>query len=327
MTNRVEDIFAKQLHERRKRLEEATARTGKSEELSHLLRDVDRALDKIDNGTYALCEICKESIEPERLTADPLVRYCLDHLTSTEQRALEMDLELARQIQTGLLPKKDLFLPGWENAYHYEPSGPVSGDYCDIIVSNAEDGTFFFVVGDVTGKGIAASILMSQLHATFRALSATGLPLNQLMERANRIFCEASLITHFATLVCGVADSDGEIEISNAGHCLPLALRSEWVDRFPSSGLPLGITCEGKYSTEKTHIGHGEMLLIYTDGLSESMSGTGERYGDERAAKLLKSRGSIPPSKLISAYLDDLNAFSSDRRRSDDLTMLALRRL
>ncbi|MCL4539562.1 MAG: SpoIIE family protein phosphatase [Bacteroidetes bacterium] len=327
MTSQIEGIFARQLHERRKRLEEAAARSGRSEELTHLLRDVDRALDKINNGTYGLCEICKDSIEPERLTADPLIRYCLDHLTSTEQRALEMDLELARQIQTGLLPRKEILLPGWENAYHYEPSGPVSGDYCDIIVPKGSDDTFFFIVGDITGKGIAASILMSQLHATFRALAATGLPLHQLMGRANRIFCEASLITHFATLVCGLANSDGNVEISNAGHCLPLVLRSEGVDRFPSSGLPLGITCDGKYTTERSHLKHGEMLLLYTDGLSESTGNTGERYGDDRVVDILKSEGSTLPSRLIAAYLEDLNSFASNRQRSDDLTLLALRKV
>ncbi len=326
MAAQLDGIFANQLHERRRKLEEATTRTGKSDELTRLMRDVDRALEKIDKGTYGLCEICKDSIEPDRLTANPLVRYCLDHLTSTEQHALESDLELARQIQTGLLPKRELVLRGWENAFHYEPSGPVSGDYCDIILPNGGDGNFYFIVGDVTGKGIAASILMSQLHATFRALTATDLPLSELMERANRIFCEASLITHFATLVCGVANLNGDVEISNAGHCRPLVLRGTELETVPPSGLPLGIACDAKYSTSKLKLRQGELLFVYTDGLSESVGKGGDRYGDERVSNLLRSGGATTPGELIARYLSDLDGFSCYGRRSDDLTLLVLRR-
>lgn len=327
MATQIEDIFSTQLHERRKRLQQVADVQKPSDELNRLLRDVDRALEKITNGTFGLCEICKESIEPDRLTADPLVRYCLDHLTSSEQKALERDLELARQIQAGLLPKKGLALPGWQNAYHYEPSGPVSGDYLDIIGSNADDGSFFFVVGDVTGKGIAASILMSQLHATFRALTVTGLPLNELMERANHIFCEASLITHFATLVCGLANRDGEVELCNAGHCLPLTFQGDRVDTFPSSGLPLGIACDAKYTTETIQLRHGDGLVIYTDGLSESMDESGKQYGEERILNLLKSKRALSPAELVSAYLSDLNSFAPRKPRFDDLTLMALRRI
>ncbi len=327
MTTQIENIFATQLHERRKKLEEAATGRRQSDELNRLLRDVDRALEKITDGTFGLCEICKESIEPERLTADPLIRYCLDHLTSSEQKALEHDLELARQIQAGLLPKKGTVLPGWLNAYHYEPSGPVSGDYLDIIVPKADDDSFYFVVGDVTGKGIAASILMSQLHATFRALAVTGLPLNELMERANHIFCEASLITHFATLVCGLANREGDIEICNAGHCLPLAFRGNRVDTLPPSGLPLGIACDTKYTTETIQLGHGDGLVVYTDGLSESTDRSGKLYGEERILNLLKSKRSLPPTELISAYLDDLSSFAPQKPRSDDMTLMALQRV
>lgn len=326
MTTQVENIFATQLNERKKRLQEAAAAQRPSDELSRLLKEVDRALEKITDGTYGLCEICKESIEPERLTADPLIRYCLDHLTTSEQKALERDIELAHQIQAGLLPKQGTVLSGWMNAFHYEPSGPVSGDYLDIIVPKDGNDFFYFVVGDVTGKGIAASILMSQLHATFRALALTGLPLNELMARANHIFCEASLITHFATLVCGLANQDGEIEICNAGHCLPLAFRGNRLDTLPSSGLPLGIACDATYTTETIQLGHGDGLIVYTDGLSESTDASGQQYGEERILNLLKSNVSLSPTELVSAYMSDLNSFASRQGRTDDLTIMALQR-
>ena len=87
----------------------------------------------MDEGTYGICDVCHGSVEKDRLIADPLVRLCLDHLTSEEQRALERDLELAAQVQRGLLPKSDVRYRDWRVHYLYRPAGIVSGDYCDLI--------------------------------------------------------------------------------------------------------------------------------------------------------------------------------------------------
>jgi len=125
------------------------------------------------------------------------------------QRAeLQRDLDLASQVQRNLLPQAGLRARGWETSYHYAPVGPVSGDYCDLIPS---DGQLFFVLGDVSGKGVAASILMTQLHALFRSLTAVALPLGQIVTQANRVFCESALAGQYATLMCGQAKPSGEV--------------------------------------------------------------------------------------------------------------------
>lgn len=111
--------------------------------------------------------------------------------------------------------KSGLRAGGWETSFHYEPVGPVSGDYCDLIPS---DGQLFFVLGDVSGKGVAASMLMTQLHALFRSLTKMALPLGQMVSQANRVFCESALAGQYATVVCGQAKPTGEVEIHNAGH-------------------------------------------------------------------------------------------------------------
>ncbi len=319
-------MFVQQLEERREKLQDAASRAIDPRQLNDLLRDVDLALEKISAGTYGLCETCREPIESERLASDPLTRYCIDHLSEREQHALERDIELAGQIQAGLLPKKSLDLPGWESAYHYEASGRVSGDYCDLIVPAEDADSFYFIVGDVSGKGIAASMLMSQLHAMFRTLTGTGLSLVQLMERTNKLFCEASLTTHFATLVCGLAHADGEVEFINAGHCFPLVLRSNGVERMLSSGLPLGITCDGKYEIRRTRLRSRESVLLYTDGLTESERSPGELYGEERILRLLAKQHDLSPSNLIAACVADLNAFSGRAKSADDLTIMAVRK-
>jgi len=166
-----------QLEDRKRRLEAAIALAPHKAGLAGLLREVDSALERMDKGSYGLCEECHEPVEQDRLMADPLVRYCLDHLTGPERAALQRDLDLASAVQRNLLPQKGLRAGGWETCYHYAPVGPVSGDYCDLIPS---DGQLFFVLGDVSGKGVAASMLMTQLHALFRSLTGMALPLGNM---------------------------------------------------------------------------------------------------------------------------------------------------
>ena len=217
-------IFRDQLLERRQKLETAAVTLGQPDEVTRLLQEVDAALGRMNAGTYGLCATCHDPIEPDRLLANPLTEFCLDHLTPVEQRALQQDLDLASRIQRELLPKPDVQLDGWDMAYHYQPAGPVSGDYCDLIPGNA--GEMYFLIGDVAGKGVAAAMLMSHLSALLRTLITVGLPLSQLVERASRVFCESTLPGHYATLVCARASSSGEIEICNAGHPPPLLIRS-----------------------------------------------------------------------------------------------------
>ncbi len=318
-------MFAERLSERKRRLEDVVSRSDNPDDIRQLLQDVDRALDKIGKGTYGLCEKCSEPIEMDRLNVDPLLRYCLDHLSASEQRALESDLNLARDIQTGLLPKKGIALPGWQSAFHYEPLGPVSGDYCDIILNEAQD-SFFFIVGDVTGKGVAASILMSQLHAMFRTLAQSGFPLSEIMGRANRIFCEASLSTHFATLVCGLATQNGNVEICNAGHCYPIVVRKNSIETVSSTGLPLGVACDSKFTTTALTLGRNDRIVVYTDGLSESTDKTGEQYGEARLKTLLRTSQVSFASEVLTTSLGDLRNFLGNVKGDDDLTVLVLQK-
>ena len=182
---------------RRREIERAIASSGGGRSLEDLLDDVLAALDRLDKGTYGICEVCQEPIEMERLVADPFIRLCLAHLTPDQQQALEEDLAVAAEIQRGLLPEQGVSTLGWDVSYHYEAAGPVSGDYCDIL---AYGGSLYFLVGDVSGKGVSAALLMTHLHATFRALVSQSLPLEKIMEQASRMFCESTLPTHFATL-------------------------------------------------------------------------------------------------------------------------------
>src|SRR5262245_22347766 len=128
-----EFLLQQRLQERRQKLDSSIQLVKDKAPLLRLLDEVDQALERMNSGAYGICDVCHEPIEKERLLSDPLVRNCLDHLTPNQQRALAEDLDLARRIQSELLPQRDLRWNGWEVSHHYEPAGSVSGDYCDLL--------------------------------------------------------------------------------------------------------------------------------------------------------------------------------------------------
>jgi phosphoserine phosphatase RsbU/P len=325
--NITENFLRDQLLDRRHRLEAVLPGSPEHAQLTQLLSEVDSALERIDNGSYGICEACQEPVEKDRLLSDPLVRYCLDHLNEAGRRALEQDLELAAQMQRALLPEPNLRRDGWEIHYHYAPHGPVSGDYCDVIVPEDDSDHFFFALGDAAGKGVAASMLMAHLHAIFRTLTASQLPVHHMVERAGRIFRESTMSPYYATLVYGRAKPSGEIEITNAGHCNPWLIRNGKVTPLEAGGLPLGLFSEGQYATETVILCPGDSLFLYTDGMLESRSSTGEEFGDHRLAEAVIQNHSLPPGEFIEGCLNSLARFCAGERTSDDLTLMLIRRV
>lgn len=320
----IDNYLELQLLSRRDKLEQAAARSDAPARLQNLLAEVDRALAKLDDGSYGICETCHDSIECDRLLCDPLVRFCLDHLTSRERSALEQDLELAARVQHALLPKQDIDVSGWHVCYHYDPAGVVSGDYCDVI--DAADAGLYFMVGDVSGKGVAASMLMAHLHAMFRTLISVGFPLKSMLERASRVFSESTLPNQYATLVCGRAFPNGRIEISNAGHPSPLLIRSGEVTELECSGLPVGMFHTEDFPVSEFELQPGHGLVIYSDGVSEATDTSGAEYGIERIRNLICREQALDPSLLLSSWREDFTTFRCDAIKADDCTVFVLGR-
>jgi sigma-B regulation protein RsbU (phosphoserine phosphatase) len=315
------------LLERRERLEAVMASSRANESLRQLLNEVDSALERMEAGTYGICEACHETIEKDRLITDPLVRYCLDHLSTSQRRALEEDLELASQLQRGLLPPQNLAFAGWEVCHHYQPLGLVSGDYCDVVTHENESEDVYFALGDVSGKGVAACMLMSQLHAILRTLVASGLTVQALVERASRVFCQSTISSLFATLVLVRAGQSGQIEVCNAGHCPALLQHGGAVTELGATGVPLGLFCEGVYPTQNAEMARGDTLLLYTDGVSEARSATEAEYGAERLKELAASNPGLSAQALVAACINDLDGFRAGAPLLDDLTIMAIRRV
>jgi len=314
-----------QLLDRRRRL--GVPGLAGSEDVRTLIRDVDAALERLERGTHGLCEECDDPIEPERLLTDPLTRICLGCLSPEETRALERDLELASSVQAALLPAADVEIDGYRIHYDYRPLGPVSGDHCDVLPPAAPQEPWHFVLGDVSGKGVSASILMSHLHAIFRSLVPQRLPLAEVVQHANRLFTESTLPSSHATLVAGRLDRSGMLEICNAGHCPALLVHNGSVTRLNGSGFPLGFFSASTFETHRVRFEPGDLLFLYTDGLSESRNAGGEQYGPGRIERLLRGINGDAPDSVLRACLEDLDDFRGDTPRDDDLTVMAIRRV
>jgi phosphoserine phosphatase RsbU/P len=318
----VNALIHEQLLDRRGRLERAREQTGLEPDFTRLLNEVDAALARFDAGTYGLCEECHDPIEAERLLADPLVRFCLGDLTQKEINSIQYDLMLASEIQKGLLPRTDGLSDNWTADFVYQPAGIVSGDYVDFIERGGE---LFFILGDVSGKGMAASILMSNLHAMFRALVPLGLPLSELMERANHLFCESTLANQYATLICGKLNPRGEVEFVNAGHLAPIIVNHEDCIALESTGLPLGMFCDSSFVASGAKLKPGETLLLFSDGVTEANDHTGAEFGSERLMETLRAALGFDPTDLLNNCIDAVGKFRLNAEVNDDLTMLALK--
>jgi sigma-B regulation protein RsbU (phosphoserine phosphatase) len=153
-----------------------------------------------------------------------------------------------------------------------------------------------------------------------------GLPLRELVERASRVFCESTLPTHYATLVCGKAGPSGEVEVCNAGHPPPLLIGRGDILPIDPTGLPLGAFCDAEFATSRVRVEPGQAILLYTDGLSEARDASGRMYGTDRLQGLARGRQKNGPLDLIKTCLNDLADFRKEVPAGDDLTIMAVSR-
>lgn len=315
--------FRNELINWRERLEATARNSAESFELNGLLREVTSAIERLSrDDSYGVCQVCHDLIGQAAMNVDPLARNCLSCFTPEQLSELESDLERAWLVQGEFLPKQNLKFNGWEVSYHYEPAGPLSGDYCDLV--STDTGDLYFMIGDVSGKGVASSLLMSRLHAIFRSLIGAGLEVSQLVERANRIFADSTMRPYYATLVCGRAAANGDVEICNAGHCPPLLLQNGSVSSIAATGFPIGMFRQANYSAARVKLEKRDRLVLYTDGLSEARDGGNVEYGDHRLPGLLGNCQTLPARDLIGRLVSDVQEFCSGARPSDDLTLMAI---
>ncbi len=242
-----------------------------------------------------------------------------------QKEKLEHELKVARRIQESILPKEIPCLPGWEMAAHWQPAHAVSGDFYDFI--HFPDGRLALIVGDVTGKGVPAALVMATTRAILRATAQPGLNPGQVLERVNDQVCVDILPGMFVTCFYGILDSGtGALNFANAGHCLPLQVHQSEVVEPRATGMPLGLLEGMAYEEKAISLQDGDTLLLYSDGLIEAHNPQREMFDLPRVKTLLSSFTCGP--EIIGMLLSELAQFTGpDAEQEDDVTLVMIQKV
>ncbi len=245
-----------------------------------------------------------------------------------ERAALQRDLDLARELQKGLLP---LEFPPRESSpaidlfASLQPAKEVSGDLYDFFF--IEPGKLCFVVGDVSGKGIAAGIFMAMTRTLLRAIARPGLAPAEILSRLNAELCRDNEACLFVTMILGIADvGTGEIVCGLGGHNAPVHVTRRSAAFGPLGGAPLGLMPEAKFFEWRPQLAPGDALLVYTDGVPEALDASRELFTNERFLAALREIDASSPQGLVAGVDRAVAAFVGDAERSDDITLMALHR-
>jgi sigma-B regulation protein RsbU (phosphoserine phosphatase) len=243
-----------------------------------------------------------------------------------EKQKMEDELLIAKQIQRGLLPANLPMIPRCSIAAVNLSSKAVGGDYYDVIA--LPDGRFVIAIGDVSGKGAPASLLMANLQAAIRALVPLGLPLAELTKLVNDLLCDNTGGERFITFFWGILDVEaGSFRYVSAGHNPPMLFHPDGSrELLDKGGLILGIMKTiTPYEEGLVAFHPGDLLVLYTDGVSEAMSAGGEEWGEERLEALVRSRLGDSPEDAIDRIVEAVKEHSRNAPQSDDITMVVLR--
>jgi sigma-B regulation protein RsbU (phosphoserine phosphatase) len=290
-----------------------------------LVADIDEALQRFEHGTYGVCDVCRDHLETDHLEEDPLALSCREHPSPRELARIERDLTLARRVQRGLLPKPAGAVHGWNYQYLYRPAGDVGGDFVDVL-PNPKTGETLVLVGDVSGKGVAASMLMSSLLATVRSLSSVGLPPAELLSRVNALFHDTTAPSSYATLAAALLRPDGHADLYSAGHWPPILRRARALEPVTlDAGLPIGLFPDSRYAPTRVRLAPEDTLLFYTDGAIDEDNSAGEDVSRRRLGDALTG---APTGHALGALLDaclaDVTSARNGRPATDDLLFLAV---
>jgi sigma-B regulation protein RsbU (phosphoserine phosphatase) len=247
----------------------------------------------------------------------------------------QKELEAGRTVQEALKPERNPRVPGWSFWLFTRSANEVGGDLVDFI--RVEENRFGVALGDVAGKGLRAALLMAKLQATLRALVGDVTSLAGLGTKLNQIFSRDTIPTIFASLVYFEVQSDsetkpppaadsGRLRVLNAGHFPPLIVRGARVEKMERGGAALGILHSATFVEQRTELQKGDLLFVYSDGLTEARNEAGDYFGERRLLDLLPRLASLPPQEIGERVLSETNRFVGEAKRNDDLSIVILRR-
>lgn len=248
------------------------------------------------------------------------------HRQALEKERLEREMELAAEIQRRLLPERMPSLPGLEILGWSRPTRQVGGDYYGHLA--LQGGRIGLVVADVTGKGMPAALLVSTLHSAIHLLLERSAPADDTIAKLNQHIAESSGANKFITMLLVDVDPHGDrLGYLNAGHNPGLLLHASGeVEFLKASGLPLGLLRSATYSYRQVAHGPGDLLCLYSDGITECVSPTDEEFGEERLIQYLESSRQAPLAEVLHGLERAVTEFAAGRPQGDDQTVVLARR-
>ncbi len=242
-----------------------------------------------------------------------------------EKRKLEDEIALARHIQNSLLPSSPPRLPGMEIAVETRPCRQVGGDYFDFLTT--KKGDLGIAIGDISGKGMPAALLMSSLQASLRAEVENGHPIQDSMRLVNSLLFKSTSPEKFVTLFYGELNPHQRtLAYCNAGHNYPLLVHPTGrVDRLEKGGTILGAFPDVQYEVGKAQLSRGDLLILYTDGVTEALNQREEEYGEERLLSSVVDHRGLSPREIKEKIINGVERFSSPAPLYDDLTIMVLK--
>jgi phosphoserine phosphatase RsbU/P len=255
-----------------------------------------------------------------------IVEKAMLHEQLVEKKRLEAQLEVARQVQLALLPERDPELDGFDiSAYNFSTE-EVSGDYYDFV--KPHDDHLGFVIADVSGKGVPASLLMAFLRASLRAAIHTGYAPNVAMAKVNYLLWESIEQHQFVTCFYGMLDATNRtLAFVNAGHNPLLILNPDGPRFVERGGLPLGLFKDTRYYEYYLPIESGQILVLYTDGATEAQSPDGHEYGRSRLVDAVRRSRDLSARKMIDYIYNDIFEWTGGRGSGDDVTFVVIKAL
>jgi sigma-B regulation protein RsbU (phosphoserine phosphatase) len=246
-----------------------------------------------------------------------------------EQSLIRMaeELRLAREIQSNLLPARPPAVPGYDIACSGLPARSVGGDYYDFIP--LEGGRLALCVADVSGKGMPAALLMANLQATIRSQALAGASPSECARRSNRLLFHSTDARRFITCFYGLLDlASGRFDYSNAGHDRPLVVRPDGTRALlDAGGLLLGVTEEHRYDEGTVGLEPGDLLILYSDGITEALDPDDRMFGLEGLEATIARARPGTAQEIVDGVIAAVSAHARGRAQADDMTLVVLRRL
>jgi serine phosphatase RsbU (regulator of sigma subunit) len=239
---------------------------------------------------------------------------------------LDEELRTAYVIQSRLLPAQLPAVDGYAFAGTNKPCRTVSGDYYDVVLR--PDGRMYFIMADVSGKGITAALVMASVATAFSIFTRSDLSPADLVRELNMTLAPKTAPTKFVTMVVGLLEpATGTVEFANAGHVFPLVISRRGVEQLSTTDMVVGLFAQAKYRNQSITLEAGDSLVLFTDGVTEAENAAEEQLGLEPVATLVSTLHGTPAPRILEMIESHVNTFAGNAPAADDVTMMALTRV